>query len=139
MHGRSNGGGGVEAGGPDGGGGLAVPSSCEKEGIAGFLPKETTWRRSDKAAGEGWILSGLAEAEGSAAGFCFLFKNSSLRLAFLLIVEGLGIFLKVALLLVSKAGTLSLVSREKEKEKAEPIEREKLKALPWPWPLKLVF
>ena len=129
MHGRSNGGGGVEAGGPDGGGGLAVPSSCEKEGIAGFLPKETTWRRSDKAAGEGWILSGLAEAEGSAAGFCFLFKNSSLRLAFLLIVEGLGIFLKVALLLVSKAGTLSLVSREKEK--AEPIEREKLKALPW--------
>ena len=71
MHGRSNGGGGVEAVGPDGGGGLAVPSSCEKEGIAWFLPKETTWRRSDKEAGEGWILSGLAEAEGSAAGCCF--------------------------------------------------------------------
>ena len=58
-----------------------------------------------------------------------MFKNSSLRLAFLLIVDGLGIFLGVALLLVSKAGTFSLVSREKEK--AEPIEREKLKALPW--------
>ena len=72
-------------------------------------------------------MRGLADAEGSAAGFSFLFKNSSLRLAFLLIVDGLGIFLGVALLLVSKAGTLSLVSREKEK--AEPIEREKLKAL----------
>ena len=70
-------------------------------------------------------MRGLADAEGSAAGFSFLFKNSSLRLAFLLIVDGLGIFLGVAL--VSKAGTLSLVSREKEK--AEPIEREKLKAL----------
>ena len=53
MHGRSNGGGVVEASGPGGGGGLAVPSSCEKEGIAGFPPKETTWRRSDKAVGEG--------------------------------------------------------------------------------------
>jgi len=75
-------------------------------------------------------LSGLAEAEGSAAaGFRFLFTNSSLRLAFLLTVDGLGIFLGVALLLVSKAGTFSFVSREKEK--ADPIEREKLKALPW--------
>ena len=74
-------------------------------------------------------MRGLAEAEGSAAGFSFLFRNSSLRLAFLLIVDGLGIFFGVALLLVSKAGTLSLVSREKEK--VEPIEREKLKALPW--------
>ena len=72
-------------------------------------------------------MRGLADAEGSAAGFSFLFRNSSLRLAFLLIVDGLGIFLGVAL--VSKADTLSLVSREKEK--AEPIEREKLKALPW--------
>ena len=72
-------------------------------------------------------MRGLADAEGSAAGFSFLFRNSSLRLAFLLIVDGLGIFLGAAL--VSKAGTLSLVSREKEK--AEPIEREKLKALPW--------
>ena len=74
-------------------------------------------------------MRGLADAEGSAAGFSFLFKNPSLRLAFLLIVDGLGIFFGIALLLVSMAGNLSLVSREKEK--AEPIEREKLKALPW--------
>ena len=50
--------------------------------------------------------------------------NSALRLAFLLIVEGLGFFfhwLPEALLLVSK-----------EKVKSEPIEREKLKT--WPWP-----
>ena len=49
--------------------------------------------------------------------------NSALRLAFLLIVEGLGFFfrwLPEALLLVSK-----------EKVKSEPIEREKLKT--WPW------
>ena len=52
MQGRSNGGG-EQARGPDGGGGLAVPSNCEKEGMAGFFPKETTWRRSDKAVGEG--------------------------------------------------------------------------------------
>ena len=131
MHGCSNGGCGAQAGDPDGEGGLVVPSSWEKEGITGSLfPKETTWRRSDKAVGEGWIFKGLAEAEGSAAGFSFFFKNSSLRLAFLLLVDGLGIFFWVALLLVSKAGTFSLVSREKEK--VEPMEREKLKAKPWP-------
>ena len=59
-----------------------------------------------------------------------MFRNSCLRLAFLLIVEGLGIFfLAVVLLLVSKAGTSSLELREREK--AEPIEMEKLKSLPW--------
>ena len=130
MHGCSNGGCGAQAGDPDGEGGLVVPSSWEKEGITGsLLPKETTWRRSDKALGEGWIFRGLVEAEGSAAGFSFFFKNSSLRLAFLLLVDGLGIFFWVALLLVSKAGTFSLVSREKEK--VEPMEMEKLNALPW--------
>ena len=62
---------------------------------------------------------------GTAEGFCcFLFRNSSLRLAFLLWVEGLCFFLVPVLftsfLLVSKA-----------KEKMDPMEREKLIA--WPW------
>ena len=49
---------------------------------------------------------------------CFLALNSSLRLAFLLSVEGLGFFLVLGALLL-------VVS--KEKEKVGPTEREKLK------------
>ena len=56
-------------------------------------------------------------------------RNSALRLAFLLRVDGLGFFLADAILLVSKIGTSSLVSREKQK--SEPSVRENLKALPW--------
>ena len=123
------------AGGPEGEGGapgveeegVAAPSSCEKEGIAGSFPKDTTWRRSDEAFGEGRTLRGLT---GSlAAGLCFLLRNSALRLAFRLSVDGLGFFLADAILLVSKFGTRSLVSREKLK--SDPSVRENLKALPW--------
>ena len=64
-----------------------------------------------------------------AAGLCFLLRNSALRLAFLLRVEGLGFFLADAILLMSKFGTSSLVSREKLK--SGPSTRENLKALPW--------
>ena len=60
----------------------------------------------------------------TAAGFCFFSKNSFLRLAFLLRVEGLLFFL-----VPGDKGTLPLVSREKEK--MEPMETEKLKATPW--------
>ena len=54
---------------------------------------------------------------------CFFFKNSSLRLAFLLSVEGLFFLVSVSLC------TLPLVSREKEKE--EPMATEMLKT--WSW------
>ena len=59
----------------------------------------------------------------TATGFCFFSKNSFLRLAFLLSVEGLFF------LVPEDMGALPLVSREKEK--VEPMEREKLKATPW--------
>lgn len=55
----------------------------------------------------------------------FFFRNCSLRLAFLLCVEGLGFFRVTG----SKAWP-PLVS--KEKLKVDPILREKLKAFPWP-------
>ena len=71
------------------------------------------------------ILERLAGDEG--AGFRFLFRNTCLRLAFLLRVEGLGFFL--VLPGISEARPLSLAPREKEK--VEPILREKLKAKPW--------
>ena len=125
MQGLSNGAGGQ---GSEGGApgveeeGVAAPSSWVKDGIAGSFPKDTTWRRSDEAIGEGRTLRGLT-------GFCFLVRNSALRLAFLLRVEGLGFFLADAILLVSKFGTSSLVSREKLK--SGPSTRENLKALPW--------
>ena len=66
-----------------------------------------------------------------AAGLCFLLRNSALRLAFLLRVDGLGFFLADVILLVSKFGTSSLVSREKLKSGPSPSTRENLKALPW--------
>ena len=59
----------------------------------------------------------------TATGFCFFSKNSLLRLAFHLNVEGLFF------LVPEDMGALPLVSREKEK--VEPMEREKLKATPW--------
>ena len=69
----------------------------------------------------------VAEEIGvAAAGQRFFFKNSSLRPAFLLKVDGLAFFF----FLLSKAkGTLCLVSREKEK--VEPMLREKLISKPW--------
>ena len=62
--------------------------------------------------------AGVSEADEGDTKLSFFFRNSSLRLAFLLIVEGLGFFL-------SKAS--SLESREKEKHEAKV--RENLKAL----------
>ena len=60
----------------------------------------------------------------TGAGFCFFSRNSFLRLAFLLRVEGLLFFL-----VPGDKDALPLVSREKEK--VEPMESEKLKATPW--------
>ena len=62
--------------------------------------------------------AGVSKADEGDTKLSFFFRNSSLRLAFLLIVEGLGFFL-------SKAS--SLESREKEKHEAKV--RENLKAL----------
>ena len=56
------------------------------------------------------------------AGWCFLFRNSSLRFAFLRRVDGLAFFL------VAKV-SLHLVSRVKEK--VDPMLSENWKALPW--------
>ena len=55
----------------------------------------------------------------------FLARNSFLRLAFLLAVEGLVLFL----LLLEPVTFPPLASREKEK--LSPIVRENLKSLPW--------
>ena len=129
MQGFSNGSGGqgCEGGAPGVEEGVSAPSSWEKDGNAGSFSKDTTLRRSDEAAGEGRTLSGLTV--DLAAGLCFLFRNSALRLAFRLRVDGLGFFLTDARILVSKTGAPSLVSRVKQK--LEPVERENLKALPW--------
>ena len=67
---------------------------------------------------------GTGGAPDCTGGFCFFFRNSALRLAFLLCVEGLNFFLVRGAELL-----LSLVSREKEK--VESILMEKEKALPW--------
>ena len=67
-------------------------------------------------------------APDCTGGLCFFFRNSALRLAFLLCVEGLTFFLVRASDKRVEA-LLSLVSRLKEK--VESILREKLKALPW--------
>ena len=87
----------------------------------GALPNDNTWRRPDDPVGDGRMLSGLP---GTAAGLCFFFRNSALRLAFLLCVEGLTFFL-----VRGAEPLLSLVSREKEK--VESILMEKENALPW--------
>ena len=63
---------------------------------------------------------------GSGTGFCLFFRKASLRLAFLLRVDGLAFFLVFPGL--SEARPLSFASREKEID--EPILREKLKAKP---------
>ena len=55
-----------------------------------------------------------------------MFRNISLRLAFLLMVDGLGFFLGTYLTWMSEVSTF--VSREKEK--VEPIVRENLNAEP---------
>ena len=91
-----------------------------------ILPTDITRRRPSGGCSS-WKAPTCAAAEDEGAGFCFFFKNSSLRLAFLLRVEGLGFFFLKGPTLVSKV--LFLVSREKEN--VEPIEREKLKTVPW--------
>ena len=73
-------------------------------------------------------MEAVAEKMGvTAAGERFFFKKSSLRLAFLLRVEGLAFFL---FFFGAKAkGAFCLVS--KEKEKVELMVREKLISMPW--------
>ena len=66
----------------------------------------------------------LSNMVHSAEGFCFLFRKSCLRLAFLCRVEGLGFLVLVPFF-------ISLLLVSKEKEKLEPMDREKLKASPW--------
>ena len=95
------------AGGAGEGGAVAAPSNCVKEGAVESLPNDNTWRRPDDPVGDGRMLSGLP---GTAAGLCFFLRNSSLRLAFLLMVDGLFFF--QALSLVTEVGAISLVSRE---------------------------
>ena len=74
-------------------------------------------------------MEAVAEEMGvTAAGQRFFFKKSSLRLAFLLRVEGLAFFF--FFFFVAKAkGAFCLVS--KEKEKVELMVREKLISMPW--------
>ena len=103
---------------------VATPSNCVKEGAVGALPNDNTWRRPDDPVGDGRLLSGLP---GTAAGLCFLLRNSSLRLAVLLMVDGLYFYQDLSL--VTKVGTISLVSREKER--LEPVVREKENTNPW--------
>ena len=110
------------AGGAGEGEAVAAPSNCVKEGAVGSLPNDNTWRRPDDPVGDGRKLSGLP---GTAAGLCFFLRNSSLRLAFLLMVDGLFFFQ----VLVTEVGAISLVSREKEK--LEPVVREKENTNPW--------
>ena len=62
--------------------------------------------------------AGVSKADEGDTKLSFFFRNSSLRLAFLLIVEGLGFFL-------SKANSFE----SKEKEKHEAKVRENLKVL----------
>ena len=71
----------------------------------------------------GEISAGESEAEDEEK-LSFFLKNSSLRLAFLLWVEGLVLFFPRV-----EFTFLSRVSREKEKE--ELMVRLKLKSLPW--------
>ena len=68
----------------------------------------------------------VSVAEDSSKGACFLFRNSSRRLAFLLRVDGFDFFLTGSFPLVSKEGKVS-----RAKEKLEPTVRENLKATPW--------
>ena len=123
-------GGGEGWGGGWGDGEVEVASSLWKEiGGISILPTDITRRRpSGTCSCCGWKAPTCASAEeDEGAGICFFFKNSSLRLAFLLSVEGLGFFFLNGPTLVSKV--LFLVSMEKEN--VEPIEREKLKTVPW--------
>ena len=71
------------------------------------------------------VSAGASEAEGERGSkLSFLFRNSSLLLAFLLCVEGLDLFFaRIEFPLVF------LVSREKEK--VELMVREKWKSMPW--------
>ena len=69
--------------------------------------------------------AGVSKADEGDTKLSFFFKNSSLRLAFLRIVEGLGFFFFLAWL--SKASSFE----SKEKAKPEAKVRENLKALPW--------
>ena len=93
---------------------MAAPSNCVKEGAVGALPNDNTWENAEwLARNSRWAL--------------LLSQKLSLRLAFLLMVDGLFFF--QALSLVTEVGAISLVSREKEK--LEPVVREKENTNPW--------
>ena len=110
----------------------------EEQGPGGGEGKGATSRAGDEATAELGVTAAaatvVAPIETSAGEskaedeteekLSFLLKNSSLLLAFLLLVEGLDLFFtRVCFTL------LSLVSREKEK--VELTVRLKLKSLPW--------
>ena len=85
---------------------------------------------SEAALYSHWSHFGFSEAVALSSGIrpegfcCFLSKNSALRLAFLLSVEGLVLFL-------TRGPFISLLLVSMEKEKEGPMEMEMLKA--WPW------
>ena len=65
--------------------------------------------------------AGVSKTDGEGdTKLSFFFRNSSLRLAFLLMVEGLGFFLMGTLAWFSKAG--SFESKEKEKSYSKSAE-----------------
>ena len=73
-------------------------------------------------------LEAVAEEMGvTAAGQRFFFKKSSLRLAFLLRVEGLAFFFVAK----AKGGFCLDQVSTKKKEKVELMVREKLISMPW--------
>ena len=85
--------------------------------------RTTLWAPAGSPSLEARVTS-MKSAVHFKRGSDFFFRNSALRLAFLLIAEGL--FLLTALAAVIK---LSLVSREKAK--VEPMVSEKVKDLFW--------
>ena len=107
-----------------------VPIGCDNHNgvvtIMSYFPGAKRRGNSNyNSVGDGRMLSSLVGTAG--AGLCFFFRNSSLCLAFLLIVDGLFFF--QALSSVTEWGAISHVSREKEK--LEPVVREKENANPW--------
>ena len=113
--------------GDEGGEGCAATSTLPLSwtGVRWISAIASSDKRSFSGVGtSGGYWRGLAGDEG--AGFRFLPRNISLRLAFLLMVDGLGFFLGTYLTWMSEVSTF--VSREKEK--VEPIVRENLNAEP---------
>ena len=107
---------------------MSTPEALQCSALCWTLRGET--RRGGIFSGCGSSTAGVSTSTSEVAGvgFCFLCRNAALRLAFLLSVDGLDLFLVLPFL--TRAWPFSLVSRENEK--VELIEREKLKAKPWP-------